>query len=436
MLVLLLPVSLQARNLASFPGAEGFGTHTPGGRDGRVLFVTSLADTGPGTLRDACLREEPRIIVFAVGGTIDLESDISVREPFCTIAGQTAPGGGICLRAFGLNIFAHDVVVRHLRFRMGVRFVGEDEGFQDCVRVSGKPAPYNVVLDHCSISWGVSRNIITWDGVHDMTVQWCIISEGPRNPDAPQKGLDGMGFLIGDNTKRVSVHHCLFAQNYQRNPRLKHGVAADLVNNIVYNWSDGAAILCGDFERMPDAPPVEFNLVNSSFLRGADTPPEVPVIRALTDTRVFASGNIVEPPFLPAETEPGDLPLTFLDEALDAPPVTVWSATEAFGRVLESAGATLPLRDAVDARVVDGVRNRTGRFIGSENEVGGFPDLSPGSERRDADRDGMPDNWERERGLDPGDPADGAADRDGDGFTNIEEWINGLSPADGGTATE
>lgn len=426
-LVTAIPGLSNAQEIPSFPGAEGFGSTTPGGRGGAVLVLTNLQDSGPGSFRDACERKVPRIIVFATGGTISLNSDVTIKHPFCTVAGQTAPGGGICIRNFAVNIYTHDVVIRFLRFRMGVRYVGESQPFQDCVRVCTKPAPYNVVLDHCSISWGVSRNIITWDGVRDMTVQWTIMSEAPRDEETDQKGLDGMNFLIGDYTKNISVHHCLFAHAYQRNPRLKHGVRAHLVNNVVYNWSDGAATLCGDFQRSPQAPPVEANIINCWFKAGANTPTEVPIIKPLTSVRLYRSGNVTDRPWFPEESAEQSVPVTLLEQPISAPPVTIWSATEAFERVLAEAGAILPVRDAADRRVVAEVRTGTGHFIKYEDEIGGFPLLAPGRPPEDSDSDGMPDTWEQEHGLDPTDPSDAAGDRDRDGYINIEEWMNDLA---------
>ncbi len=294
-----------AGELPAFPGAEGFGTRTPGGRGGKVYTVSNLNDSGPGSLREACEAEGPRIIVFAVDGYISLASDINVNHPYCTIAGQTAPGGGICLRAGGLNVLTHDVVIRHVRFRMGRLDGSPDSGFRDGFRMHGTPPRYNVVLDHCSITWAMSRNIITWGGAHDITVQWCIIAEPLYDPGPTDRGLVGMGFLIGDNSEGISVHHTLFAHNYQRNPRLKHGVRADLVNNVVYNWQDGAASLCGDFKREPvAAAPVKVNIINCWYkagINGRGKPYTTPSMnrriqslsscRLMSIFRVFKSGG-------------------------------------------------------------------------------------------------------------------------------------------------
>jgi len=412
-----------AGGLPAFPGAEGFGTTTPGGRGGRVYTVTSLADRGPGTLREACEAKGPRIVVFAVGGYITLESDIELTSPYCTIAGQTAPGGGICVRGRGLTIRTHDMVVRHLRFRMGRPAEIKDVGFRAAFRIHGGPQ-HHVIIDHCSISRGFSRNIITWGGVHDVTVSWTIVSEALRDPGDSDGTMNGMGFLIGDNTKDISVHHCLFAHNYQRNPRLKHGVHADLVNNVVYNWEDSAASLCGDFERKKDAPAVEANIVGCYYKAGYNSRIDSPVVRGLTSTSLFWKDNLSNMPWFLPEQDRSVLTLT--DKRFPAPPVTVVPAERAMETVLANVGATRPMRDAADERVVRSVREGVGRFIRHQDEVGGWPELAAGEPRRDTDGDGMPDEWEKAHGLDPADPRDGSLDRDGDGYTNIEEWMNGL----------
>jgi pectate lyase len=422
----------------AFPGAEGFGVDTPGGRGGRVIKVTSLADRGPGSLRAACEAEGPRIIVFDTGGTITLERNIEVRHPFATIAGQTAPDGGVTLRGGGLKILTHDVVIRHVRFRMGRLPQERIEGFQDGIHIAGRPSPHHVVLDHCSISWGTSRNLVTWGDAHDITVQWCVISEAIRSDDHTNRAYEGMGFLVGDRTRRISVHHCLFAHNYQRNPRLKHGVEGDFVNNVVYDWGGQAAsgcVLIGDFERRADAPPVRVNLVGNWFASGRETPEGLTVLQLLTPATLYLAGNVADRPLLAAALRESMRRLTLSARPLPAPPVTTWAADEALRRVLAEAGATRPMRDAVDARVVAEVRNGTGGHIGSEGDVGGWPDLAHGTPWADRDGDGMPDAWERNHLLDPGEAADANRDKNGNGYTNIEEWLNERAAAPRAPAT-
>jgi len=426
-ILILSYVDIQAADLPVFPGAEGFGTHSPGGRGGKVIVVSNLNDSGPGSLREACTQEDPRIIVFEIGGYITLESDIDIRHPYCTLAGQTSPGAGICVRGAGLNILTHDVVVRYLRFRMGRLADSKIEHFRDCIDIVGQPSSYNVVFDHCSISWGVSRNIVTWNDAHDITVQWCIISESLRDPHPQEKAFGGMGFLVGDRTRRISIHHCLFAHNYQRNPRLKHGVHADVINNVVYNWDNGAAMLMGDFERSRDAPAVQANIINNWFQSGENTSPEVPIINALTSATLHVSGNVSNHPWYKKSLEQSLQWVTLSDKTFAGAPLTVCSAKEAYQRVLEEAGANFPSRDLIDKRIVQEVREANGHHIRHQNEVGGWCELAQGKRRTDSDGDGIPDLWERQNKLNPSDPQDAGADYDGDGYTNVEEWIHGLT---------
>ncbi|MBI4579873.1 MAG: pectate lyase [Planctomycetes bacterium] len=414
--------------MPAFPGAEGAGSTTPGGRGGRVVWVTNLDDAGPGSLRAACNVKGPRTVVFGTGGYIDLKSDIELTEPFCTIAGQSAPGGGVCVRGAGLVISTHDVVIRHMRFRLGAIDPAKVDRFRDCVHIAGHTPPHDIVLDHCSLSWAVSRNLVTWSGAHDLTVQWCIISQPLRRPENDGRKYGGMGFLIGDDTKNITVHHCLLAHQYRRNPRLKHGVTAHLVNNVVYNWSDGGAMVMGDFAKDPRAAAVEANAINNWFQAGAETPDDAPIVRALTTARIYAAGNVANARWYESDLLAATKTAASASEPFPSRPVTTQPAEEAYRRVLAEAGATRPRRDATDERVVDSVRKSTGRYVGSEQDAGGWPDLDPGTAPLDTDRDGMPDAWETLHGLDPDKPSD-TADPDHDGYTNLEEYLNGTDPS-------
>jgi len=231
------PVPLQT-GIPVFPGAEGFGTRTPAGRGGSILKVTTLADGGPGSLRDALEQPEPRIVVFRIGGTIELKDPLFINHPFITVAGQTAPGGGICLKNAGLNITTHDVLVQHLRIRPGIEgdVTPEDN---DAVAILGwhgqVDGASHVVLDHISASWGEDETISVWYGAHDITISNCIISEA-LNKARHQKRTHSAGLLIGDGSYHVSVHHCLLAHNDFRNPLISSGGTHDIVNNVIYDW--------------------------------------------------------------------------------------------------------------------------------------------------------------------------------------------------------
>ena len=408
--------------LPAFPGAEGFGSDTVGGRGGRVVEVTNLSDSGPGSLRAACEEKRPRTVVFRVGGTIRLKSRLRVREPFITIAGQTAPGGGILLRDAGLFIETHDVVVRHLRVRVGESRV-EGSGAQDCVNISAHDPgeTYSVVVDHCSFSWSIDEVGDAYGPVSNITFQWCIFAEGLRN-SIHHKGSHSMGLLLGKNVSRT-VHHCLLASNNTRNPRIGGGVA-DFENNVIYNWGGTCC--------WPSGNP-HVNFIGNYYKPGPDSRLTERQIVGTDVGSIYVNGNIT--PYRSNEGIP-DWAVVQSDIAesahraasrFDAPPITVQPALTAYRMILEGAGATLPVRDAVDRRIVREVRARKGRIIDNPDQVGGFPEIAGGEAPPDRDHDGMPDSWEVARSLDPGDPSDSAGDRDGDGYSNLEECINGLA---------
>jgi hypothetical protein len=423
--------------LRAFPGAEGFGTQTPAGRGGKIIEVTSLADDGPGTLRNALNDPSPRIIVFRVSGIIELSQELTVHHPFVTIAGQTAPGGGICIKGAGIAIFSHDVLIQHIRVRPGNEGPVNPEN-NDAVCILGKhgdvDGAYNVVLDHISASWGEDETVSTWYGPHDITISWSIISEALNRSRHP-KVTHSAGLLIGDYSDNVSVHHCLLAHNDFRNPLIISGGTHGFVCNVVYNWGVLPAEIV-DYESNSF-----LNFVGNYFLPGASTqtgPFEILINPDSTGTaKIYVKDNIG--PHRPDSGtddwalvgygfgEEGVAPETYRSLTMYTTPfITTTSAADAFEQVLNNAGATKPERDAVDIRVVAGVRNKTGAIIDSPEEVGGYPQLAGGTPPTDSDHDGMPDSWETEKGLNPDDPSDGSGDLDGDGYTNIEEYLHSL----------
>lgn len=422
--------------LPVFPGAEGFGTRTPAGRGGKVIQVTSLADHGPGTLRAALEDPAPRIIVFRVGGTIELEEHLYIRHPYVTVAGQTAPGDGVTLKNGGVVILTHDVLLQHLRIRPGNQGPVDPET-NDAATIlgpgGGLEGAYNVVLDHISASWGEDETVSIWAGAHDVTISWSIIAEGLRQSRHP-KGAHSAGLLIGDRSYNVSVHHTLLAHNDIRNPLVKEGGTHDFVNNVVYNWGTLAV------EVKADESNTFLNFVGNLFLPGPSTKAglyEI-ILEENIDPRLYLAGNLgphrpegsLDEWALvglgygeqPAPAHPFRSPAPF-----PAPPVTALPAQEALDLVLTQAGATRPVRDPVDERIVQEARLGTGRIIDSPEDVGGYPWLESGQAPPDSDRDGMPDAWEQEMGLNPHDPADATADLDGDGYTNIEAYLHLLA---------
>ena len=423
--------------LPVFPGAEGFGTDTPAGRGGIVIEVTTLADDGPGSLRAALNVPEPRIIVFHVGGTIELKTQLSIAHPFVTVAGQTAPGGGICIKNAGLVILTHDVLIQHIRIRPGKEGdVRPDTN--DAIEILGKhgaiDGAHHVVLDHISASWSEDETISTWYGAHDVTISWSIISEA-LNRSRHHKKTHSAGLLIGDSSYNVSVHHCLLAHNDFRNPLIIEGGTHDFVNNVVYNWG----VLCAE---IVDYDSNSFlNFVGNFFLPGPSTktgPYEILIEPESGTPKIYVKDNMG-----PRRSDSSVSDWSVVKYGWDSeqkapesyrspnlffvPLVTTSEAADAFDQVLDSSGATLPVRDSADERIVASVRNRMGKIIDSPADVGGYPQLTRGTPPVDSDHDGIPDDWERQEGLDFNDPTDASSDRDGDGYTNIEQYFHSLS---------
>jgi len=398
---------------AAFPGAEGFGAGTPGGRGGQVLIVSNLNDAGPGSLRAACEAKGPRMVVFRVSGLIELQSPIRVTEPFITIAGQSAPGAGICLKRNGLLIDTHDVVVRYIRSRPGDISGKEVDG----LAIGGSSR--RVIVDHCSVSWSVDENLSPSGNIEDVTVQWSIISEA-LNRSVHGKGAHGYGSLARASGG-LSLHHILWASNASRNPRPGDNYGRppfpviDVRSNVIDNPGGGNVI----------GENVTINYVGNYIKPGRDTNLQAMFgPTAKYSIRAFVEGNVVE-------GRPGfdrwfSKPVEMLAAAAAAPGVTAKGARAESLRVLEAAGATLPMRDPVDARVVAAVRNGTGRIIDSQWEVGGWPEYRSAPPPADTDRDGMPDEWERARGLDPKDPADAALPAKPGGYSNVEVYLSSI----------
>lgn len=426
----------------AFPGAEGFGAMSVGGRGGRVIEVTNLNDSGPGSLRAAIDASGPRIVIFQTGGTIVLMSGLKITNPYITIAGQTAPGGGITLKNHSthqlssLQIWTHDVIIRYLRFRPGP---GDNiSGNTDSLEIRDG---HNIIIDHTSISWSVDEAFSTWSEnsepgkIYDVTMQWSIISEALRNSVHPS-GAHSMGALLGRKTTGVSLHHNLMAHNDERNPRIKGG-SFDIVNNVVYNFGEYAAWFTNTNA------PLRANYVANYIKPGLNSNTSRPgvVLPASGDIELYVQGNIDHyrvndtiDDWLSVGKWSGPNDITRYAQILNRhefPIVTTTSALEAYDQVLAGAGVTVPIRDTVDQRIVDDVINGTGTIIDDPSQVGGYPNLPSGTPIVDSDHDGMPDDWENLRGFDPNDASDGSQDPDGDGYTNVEDYLNSLVPAEG-----
>ncbi|QXD14466.1 chitobiase/beta-hexosaminidase C-terminal domain-containing protein [Rhodocaloribacter litoris] len=417
------------RRLPAFPGAEGFGAFTAGGRGGAVYRVTTLADYDedeppvPGSLRAAVEAEGPRTIVFRVAGYIALKRPLEIHHPHLTLAAQTAPGEGITLKNYGVEVYASDVILRYLRVRPGDTAHRE----QDAINVRGR----NVIIDHCSVSWSTDEALSVIGAADDVTIQWCLIAES-LNRSVHHKGAHGYGSLL-TATGDVSIHHTVYALHESRNPRPKD-VRLDFRHNLIYGYGNEAGYNGEDVTRMNYVGNVVWPLAHShdpacGFRIGG------------RQTRVFVDGNRLgygpsvrrdEALLCTTRDLRGEdvLAAVTVDVPFPAPSVTPDPAATLPARLLAGAGAVLPARDAVDRRVMELIRDGRGRIIDTQDEVGGWPPLATAAPPPDEDADGMPDPWERLHGLDPRDGTDHAADADADGYTNLEEYLNATDPRD------
>lgn len=478
------PYDLPQAKIPAFPGAEGGGMYSLGGRGGKVITVTNLNDRGPGSFREACETGGARIIVFNVAGIINLESPIIVRAPYVTIAGQTAPGNGVCIAGESFWVDTHDVVVRHMRFRRGTtKVTHRDDSF------GGNPIG-NIMIDHCSTTWGLDENISFYrhmyspgEGYKDEKL--ATVNVTIQNTISAQ-ALDTYNHAFGSTLggENCAFMRNLWASNSGRNPSIGWFGIFNFVNNVVYNWvhrsSDG-----GDYRAM-------FNMINNYYKPGPLTPKNQPVGHRILKPesgrsklsykqygRVFADGNVMEGyPEITADNWNGGIQVEDQPntdgytaqmrsyEPFEMPYLRIMSANDAYDYVLQNVGANIPCRDIVDQRIVDEVKtgkayyekklpkdahgdtsglaekskDKDGLFkyrrlpkdsykygiITDIRQVGGYPEYS-GEPYVDTDGDGMPDAWEIANGLNPNDPKDANLDCTGDGYTNIEKYINGIS---------
>ena len=450
----LMGLSAYAQQLA-FPTAEGHGKYTVGGRGGDVYEVTNIKDSGEGSLRSAIEARGPRTVVFRVSGTIKLESDLRIKNPNITIAGQTAPGDGITLRGRPLLIDADEVIIRYIRVRLG------DESGDETDAISSRYTN-NLILDHVSASWSIDETMSIYHG-KNVTVQWCIIAESLYKSNH-QKGNHGFGGIWGSNYS--TYHHNLIANHSNRNPRFASGCGnVDYRNNVTYNWGYESAY-GGEVAQVGNA---KFNFSNINMVANyykagpATVPGEIrhrivaPWSRNKADDygKWHVSGNVVEGNQWVSENnwlggvQPQDGSEYIKGLKLEQPWPTIaiqqQLPEEAYALVLKNAGTTLPKRDAVDLRIINEVKNGAATFEGSsykkdhkiadlsnksgiidsQNDVGGWPELKSLPAPIDTDHDGMPDVWEKENNLD----YNNATDRNtmtSDGYTMLEKYLNSI----------
>ncbi len=468
------PTDLPQSDLPAFPGAEGGGAYSFGGRGGRVIVVKNLNDSGPGSLRDACEQGGARIVVFNVAGIIRLKTPLIIRAPYITIAGQTAPGDGVCVAGESVWLNTHDVVVRFMRFRRGETFVGRRDD-----AIGGNPVG-NIMIDHVSASWGLDENMSMYRHMYNdstgkaeeklatvnITIQNSIFSEA----------LDTWNHAFGSTLggENCTFMRNLWADNAARNPSIGWNGTFNFANNVIFNWNN----------RSTDGSDYTgtFNIMNNYYKPGPVTNLADPISYRILKPesgrsklpyvvfgRAYVQGNIVEGNArvtkdnwdggVQLENKKGDLmsfeeakPYFAAMRAAKPFPmahITILPTEQARLYVLENAGATLPKRDPVDTRVVKQVT--TGKIeypanvklpekqfehrrlpidsykkgiITDISQVGGYPEYK-GTPYKDSDNDGMPDSYELKNKLNPNDASDASKIAAG-GYSNIEIYLNSV----------
>lgn len=447
------PISSVNNNTAvAFPGAEGFGKYSTGGRGGKVYIVSNLKDEGDGSFRKAATAKEPRIIVFAISGTIHLNSPLSIKGDV-TIAGQTAPGDGICIADYPVSLSGNNIILRYMRFRMGDKNQNKGRvpgsGHDDALTASRRN---NIIIDHCSISWSSDECFSVYGG-DSTTLQWNLITE-PLNysyhfeegdKDFEQHGYGGIW-----GGSHLSAHHNLFAHCLSRNPRFngtRLGAAQEFVdyrNNVIYNWGSNN-IYGGEAGN--------YNIVNNYYKYGPSTGKNVKariVNPSKTDNipfgKWYVTGNFVDEAVEVSKNNwlgihmgnggtEADKKMAVVNEVFSTDEISTQTAIQAYDAVLKYAGASYK-RDTLDERIISDVKKRTGRFIDVQ---GGYPHGTPYEltttawptlkslpASPDVDKDGMPDEWERKNNLNPTNAADAAQISLHKFYTNLEMYINSL----------
>ncbi|WP_052723694.1 Ig-like domain-containing protein [Paenibacillus wulumuqiensis] len=409
------PTAVTTARIPAFPGAEGGGMYTTGGRGGSIYEVTNLNDSGPGSLRDA-VSAGNRTIVFRISGNIHLKSPLKIKASNLTIAGQTAPGDGIAVLDYDTTIDSDNIIIRYMRFRLGDAHPTESDAF-------GLRKHKDIMIDHCSFSNSVDEVLSPYQN-ENLTVQWSIASESMLMSHH-SKGRHGYGGIWGG--RNVTFHHNLIAHNASRNPRFASdaGDTVDFRNNIIYNWQ---------FMATYGGENIAANMVGNYYKYGPDTARSVRGMIRDTPSATsqwYIEGNHVDGyPDLTADnwlSMPDAPAASRLSEPVDMPyPIQAESAEQAYESILAEAGAILPKRDSIDARIMHEVAQRSGRMLNSPAEAGGYPELQSAEAPADQDHDGMPDAWEIQQGLQPDDPSDSSAISPS-GYTQLEVYLNQLA---------
>lgn len=415
---------MQAQQIA-FPGAEGYGKWTVGGRGGRILTVTNLNDSGEGSFRDAVEQTGARIVIFAVDGNIELKSPLCVNNDSITIAGQSAPGDGICLKDYPLVVNASNVIIRYIRVRVGDRHRLDSDGVG-----GGRYGQKNVIFDHLSVSWSIDECLSIYK-TENLTVQWCLVTHS-LNTSVHTKGSHGFGGIWGGY--KATFHHNLLANHASRNPRFASVDGTkwvDYRNNVVYNWGFKTAYGGGHH--------AEINMVNNYYKPGPASLHHRLLDVAEDGTgRYYVAGNMmagddaVTRDNHSAVTDcVGECTSCLVDFPFPSEPIHEDTPAVAYQRILESVGCSFS-QDSYDREVLRQVREGIGTFgvngiINSQEDVGGWPVLNAEKALIDSDGDGMPDVWESKHGLNPKSASDASVYTLDENYTNIEIYLNSLA---------
>lgn len=456
---LCMVTTITADELPAFPGADGYGRYVTGGRGGKILHVTNLNDSGEGSLRWAVTQSGTRTVVFDVSGTIELKSRLSIKNDNITIAGQTAPGDGICIKNYNVNVSANNVIVRYIRCRMGDECAAEDDAMTGTNRTG-------VIIDHCTMSWSTDE-CASFYGNKEFTLQWCILSES-LNASVHGKGSHGYGGIWGG--EGATFHHNLLAHHKSRTPRLcgsrytgrPDDERVDLRNNVFYNWGPTNGGYAGEGG--------SYNFVNNYYKPGPSTATKNSLVHRIFSPnpddgsntnaagvwgQFYVDGNYFDAtcPDLSstalsniakvnANNRDGIHPTTTAPANLHAytpfevATINQHTAATAYEKVLAHAGASY-VRDGIDLRIItetatgtytyEGSNGSTKGIIDSQADTEGYLTYKQTARLRDTDNDGMPDAWERVNGLNPNSAADAStAYPNGGGYTAIEVYINSI----------
>ncbi|PWD98989.1 pectate lyase family protein [Marinilabilia rubra] len=429
----------------AFPSAEGYGRFTKGGRGGRTVYVTSLEDnSNPGTLRYALeVVSEPRTVLFKVSGIIELNSVIKIKDPYVTIAGQTAPGSGITIKNAAIQVETHDIIIRNIRLRPGDSSTGEAPSDRDAFRLYKNRNCHNIMLDQVSFTWGIDENVDFSTGSNNVTIQKCIIAEGLSN-SLHEEGEHSKGILMLNDLDNISIVNNLFAHNMNRNPLMSSNSRnIHVVNNLIYNWGHMAPGYGTHCQIFKDEIPINDAVIFRNVYRKGETSHDVPLYRTGNFYLVDGSSFFIDENYMDENGTLHDLKdvspsynkytdfYTFIMESAPSGWSSGYSeihqADNVVDYVLSNAGARKPILDAVDERIIEESRNFTGNFVDSPSDRGGYPEQYQGTVPTDSDEDGIPDKWENAKGLDPEVSGDAQENTLSPYYTNLEMYLNELA---------